>query len=63
MGLVIRFQPSKPRKASLLRAPREGEAEIMFFTGIRYERWQDETPAGETAKPRRRGSRRLKSRA
>ena len=55
MGMVLAFQ-SAPRPASRVSQPRrdkDASADIVFFTGVRYER-QGQTPALEPGAGRQR---------
>ena len=42
MSEVIRFQPAKEPRRS---APENRAAEILFFTGVRYQRMSEDEPA------------------
>jgi hypothetical protein len=56
MGAVLKFPPRSGPARSALGSRRAASAEILVFTGVRYERWDDaadertaavaETPAG-----------------
>ncbi len=54
MGTLIRFSPKAPRQRSL--PPRQGgkSADIVLFTGIRYERGPETTLSGPERRARRR---------
>jgi hypothetical protein len=43
MGDVLNLPSPRPRAAA---APAEGGAQILFFTGVRYERMRDAPPDG-----------------
>jgi hypothetical protein len=58
MNNVISFRPGN---SSRRIAPREsGAAQILFFTGVRYQRWTDEA---HDVQPQAQGSRRKNERA
>jgi hypothetical protein len=58
MGTVLRFE-ARPQMAGGNAA---GPAEILLFTGVRYERVRDETPAPESPPDARETSPRTRSR-
>jgi hypothetical protein len=53
MGDILYFE--RPRKDVANRPPPPGGAEILFFVGVRYERWEEPQPLAAPPKaPRRR---------
>ena len=59
MGDIVMFKPTE-RRAGLLAARTPHDAEILFFTGVRYERHEPpaaEPPPAKAGKPARLRSR------
>ncbi len=51
MAIILLFPTgSSPLRGKRRALPPEG-GEILFFTGIRYERWDEGQPAAKPAKP------------
>lgn len=61
MATILSFKPSVRSGAAMTIARAAGiSAEIVFFPGVRYERWAHEPPMPAAAKPQRRTKRRDK---
>ena len=57
MANVIDFQNLKTRAAHQPRsAPHAGSAQVMLFTGVRYERWVEAVPSARSRQQGRRKS-------
>jgi hypothetical protein len=54
MGFVITFPGSATRRRAVSDAKRQTSAEIIIFTGIRYERYAQEAPKRTKPKTQRR---------
>jgi hypothetical protein len=54
MGFVITFPGSATRRRPVSDAKRQTSAEIMIFTGVRYERYAQEAPKRNKPKPQHR---------
>ena len=62
MAVVIPFRFARPgRRSTASEAPTAGSAEILFFTGVRYER-QAEKPAAPRTEDLRRPTARSRKR-
>ena len=44
MAHIVEFRPPSNRSERRPRADAPAAAEIILFPGVRYERWEDDTP-------------------
>lgn len=58
MATILSFKPGARHSGSAVRAGVGGPAEIVFFPGVRYERWSERAQA--KAPKKRRATRRDK---